>query len=42
MPFFGQELMLEAQKKGPLTDAAYRAAVVRNVTLSRNSRVWLG
>jgi len=39
MPFFGQELMLEAQKKGPLTDAAYRAAVVRNVTLSRKEGI---
>ena len=25
MPFFGQELMLRAQKKGPLTEKAYQA-----------------
>ena len=39
MPFFGQELMLEAQKKGPLTDAAYLAALVRNTTLSRTQGI---
>ncbi|GLH74102.1 amidase [Geothrix limicola] len=27
MPFFGQELVLQAQAKGPLTDPAYRAAL---------------
>ena len=26
MPFFGQEIFLQAQKKGPLTDAAYKRA----------------
>ena len=26
MPYFGQETFEEAQKKGPLTDAAYRSA----------------
>jgi amidase len=35
MPYFGQELMIEAQKKGPLTDQAYRDAVARNAKLSR-------
>ena len=39
MPFFGQELMLEAQKKGPLTDAAYLAAVARNAMLSRKEGI---
>jgi amidase len=39
MPFFGQELMLEAQKKGPLTDPAYLAAVARNATLSRKEGI---
>jgi amidase len=39
MPFFGQELMLEAQKKGPLTDAAYLAAVARNAALSRKDGI---
>ena len=27
MPFFGQELFIQAQKKGPLTDAAYKRAL---------------
>jgi amidase len=35
MPFFGQELMTSAQKKGPLTDAKYRAALAKNHRLSR-------
>ena len=39
MPYFGQELMLEAQTKGPLTDAAYLAAVARNATLSRKEGI---
>jgi amidase len=35
MPFFGQELFLAAEKKGPLTDRAYREALARNLRLSR-------
>jgi amidase len=35
MPYFGQELFERAQKKGPLTDAAYRAALAKNVKLAR-------
>ena len=35
MPFFGQEIFLIAEKKGPLTDAAYRDALARNTRLSR-------
>ena len=35
MPFFGQELLLRAQKKGPLTEKAYRDALARNHRLSR-------
>ncbi|WP_244221573.1 amidase [Corallococcus exercitus] len=27
MPYFGQELLLQAQKKGPLTDVAYKKAL---------------
>jgi amidase len=27
MPFFGQEIFLDAEKKGPLTDAAYKKAL---------------
>ena len=39
MPFFGQELMLQAQKKGPLTDKAYRDALARNERLSRKEGI---
>ena len=39
MPFFGQELMLQAQKKGPLTDKAYRAALAKNLRLSRKDGI---
>jgi amidase len=35
MPYFGQELFLEAQKKGPLTTPAYRKALRRCRRLSR-------
>jgi amidase len=35
MPYFGQEIFLQAQEKGPLTDAAYRKALAKNQRLSR-------
>jgi amidase len=35
MPYFGQELFLEAQKNGPLTSPAYRKALGRCRRLSR-------
>jgi amidase len=35
MPFFGQELFERAQKKGPLTENAYKSALARNRRLSR-------
>ncbi len=35
MPFFGQERMLAAQEKGPLTQKRYLNALVRNHRLSR-------
>ena len=35
MPYFGQEIMLMAQKKGPLTDKKYRDALARNLRMSR-------
>jgi amidase len=35
LPYFGQEIMAMAEKKGPLTDAAYRAALAKNHRLSR-------
>ncbi|HEV7517721.1 MAG TPA: amidase [Thermoanaerobaculia bacterium] len=35
MPFFGQEIMLMAEKKGPLTSAEYKKALAKNHLLSR-------
>jgi amidase len=35
MPYFGQELFLQAQAKGPLTTPAYRKALAKNHRLSR-------
>ncbi|MDQ6885679.1 MAG: amidase [Gemmatimonadota bacterium] len=35
MPFFGQEIMEMAEKKGPLTSAAYRKALAKDRLLSR-------
>jgi amidase len=35
MPYFGQEIMVMAEKKGPLTSAAYKAALGKNHQLSR-------
>jgi amidase len=35
MPWFGQELFLAAQKKGPLTDQAYLDALARSKRLAR-------
>ena len=35
MPYFGQELFERAQKKGPLTDAAYQKALAKNHKMSR-------
>ena len=35
MPYFGQELFERAEKKGPLTDAAYKKALAKNHRMSR-------
>src|SRR5207248_10443504 len=35
MPYFGQELFIQAQQKGPLTDQAYRDALAKDQRLSR-------
>ena len=35
LAYFGQELMLRAEKKGPLTNAAYKAALAKDHDLSR-------
>ena len=39
MPYFGQERMLKAQEKGPLTDEAYRKALETNLRLSRQEGI---
>ncbi len=39
MPFFGQELFIKAQAKGPLTDAAYLKARADCVRLSRQDGI---
>ncbi len=36
MPFFGQEIFEQAQKKGPLTEAAYRTALEKSRRLAGN------
>lgn len=35
LPYFGQEIMEMAEKKGPLTDPKYRAALAKNHRLAR-------
>jgi amidase len=35
MPFFEQDIMMEAEKKGPLTEKAYTDALAKNHQLSR-------
>ncbi|MGB8507944.1 MAG: amidase [Pyrinomonadaceae bacterium] len=35
MPYFGQEIFLKAEAKGPLTDKAYKTALAKNQRLSR-------
>lgn len=37
MPYFGQERMLQAQKKGPLSDQRYQAALEKGRRLARES-----
>jgi amidase len=39
MPFFGQELFVMAEEKGPLTDPAYREALEKNHRLSREEGI---
>ena len=35
LPYFGQEIMLQAEKKGPLTEAKYRTELASNHRMSR-------
>ncbi|MFN2633133.1 MAG: amidase [Thermoanaerobaculia bacterium] len=39
MPFFGQEIFLQAEKKGPLTDKAYRKALEKDLRLTRKEGI---
>jgi amidase len=39
MPWFGQEIMLMAQKKGPLSEKKYRDALAKNIRLSRTQGI---
>ncbi|MEO8432571.1 MAG: amidase [Acidobacteriota bacterium] len=39
MPYFGQEIFLQAEKKGPLTDKAYRDALEKDLRLSRRDGI---
>jgi amidase len=39
MPYFGQEIMTRAEAKGPLTDAAYRKALAKNLRMSRTDGI---
>jgi len=39
MPFFGQELFLQAAAKGPLTDKAYMDALAKDRKLSRDEGI---
>jgi amidase len=39
MPFFGQELFLQAQKKGPLSSTPYRTALVKCRVLAREQGI---
>ena len=39
MPYFGQDLFIKAQAKGPLTDKAYRNALAKNHRLSRKEGI---
>jgi amidase len=39
MPWFGQEIFLMAQKKGPLSDKKYRDALAKNLKMSRTQGI---
>lgn len=39
MPYFGQEIFIKAQEKGPLTSKAYRLALSKNHRLSRTEGI---
>ncbi len=39
MPFFGQDIFIKAEAKGPLTDSAYRNALAENQRLTRKEGI---
>jgi amidase len=39
MPWFGQEIMLMAQKKGPLSEKKYRDELAKNIRMSRTQGI---
>jgi amidase len=39
MPWFGQDIMVKAQAKGPLTEKAYKDALAKNLRLSRKEGI---
>jgi len=39
MPYFGQELFIQAEAKGPLTGSAYKKALVKNHRMSRKEGI---
>jgi amidase len=39
MPYFGQDLLIKAQGKGPLTEKAYRDALAKNHRLTRKEGI---
>ncbi len=39
MPYFGQDLLVKAQAKGPLTEKAYKDALAKNIRMSRKEGI---
>ena len=39
MPYFGQDLFIKAQAKGPLTEKAYRVALAKDQRMSRKEGI---
>jgi amidase len=39
MPYFGQEIFVRSEAKGPLSDRAYRTALAKNLRLSRTEGI---
>src|ERR1700722_1908498 len=39
MPYFGQEILIQAEKKGPLTEKAYLDGLAKNRLMSRGQGI---